>query len=69
MNIGWTPLHEAAWKGHLSVCQLIVDNVDDKNPKNDNGKTPLHLASENGHSLVVQLILENVNNKNPKDDY
>ena len=28
---GLTPLHQAAENGHLSICQLIVENVDDKN--------------------------------------
>ena len=27
-NLGETPLHLAAQKGHIEVCQLIIDNVE-----------------------------------------
>ena len=36
-------------KGHFQICKLIIDNVEDKNPANDNGKTPLYTAAFNGH--------------------
>ena len=36
-RFGWTPLHMAARNGHLSVCQLIVENVDDKIPTDNSG--------------------------------
>ena len=32
-----TLLHRAAKNGHLSVCWLVFENIDDKNPKNDEG--------------------------------
>ena len=38
-NGGWTPLHSAASFGHLDICKLIIDNVDNKLPVNDDGKT------------------------------
>ena len=57
----------AAQHGYLAVCQLIIKNVEDKNPRDQNGRTPLHLAAENGHLAICQLILENVQDKNPKD--
>ena len=50
-------------------CQIIVENVDDKNPKDNDGWTPLHLAAENGHLSICQLIIKNVDEKNPKDDF
>ena len=28
-----TPLHEAAYKGKLAACKLIIENTEDKNPK------------------------------------
>ena len=61
-----TPLHYAAQKGHLAVCQLIINNVNDKNP-NEAGITPLHYAAENGHFDICQLIIDNVDDKNPND--
>ena len=32
--MGITPLHVAASKSHLSICQLIIENIgEDKNPR------------------------------------
>ena len=48
-------------------CQIIVENIDDKNPKDTSGWTPLHWAARIGHLPVCQLIVENVKDKNPKN--
>ena len=29
---GTTPLHDAAEKGRLLICQLLIDEIEDKNP-------------------------------------
>ena len=60
-------LHWAAEKRYFSVCELIMENVEDKNPQNGSGQTPLHLAAMEGHFEVCQLLLENTINKNPKN--
>ena len=57
---GITTLHRAAGIGHFTICQMIVKNVEDKNPKTRAGRTPLHYAAEKGHSAICQLIVENV---------
>lgn len=63
-----TPFHLAAQKGQLAVCQLMVQELLDKNPAaTKSGVTPLHYAAEYGHVEVCKLILENVVNKNPTD--
>ena len=39
-------LHDAENRGCLEVCKLIIDNVEDANPKNGHRyTTPLHLAA------------------------
>ena len=38
---GQTPLHIAARRGNLDICRLIVLNVEDTNPADNNGCTPL----------------------------
>ena len=70
-NNNWgnqTPFHLAAERGYLPVCRQIMENIDEKNPKDRFGYTPLHKAAGNGHLSVCQLIVENVDDKNPKDD-
>ena len=60
----WTPLHEAAVRGHIEVYKIYMEKVADKNPLSD-GFTPLHLAATCGHLEMCRLILENVNDKHP----
>ena len=60
-----TTFHLAAKRGYLPVCQQIMTNSDDKNPKARDEWTPFHEAAGNGHLPVCQLIVENVDDKNP----
>ena len=39
-------LEYAAKARHLNVCKLIIENVDNKHPKNIYGQTPMDLASQ-----------------------
>ena len=63
---GFTPLHAAATNGHLINCQLMIENLSDKNPKTNNERTPLNLAAIRGHYEVFKLFFEIVPEKNPK---
>ena len=38
------------------IFKLIVGNVENKNPINDNGKTPKNLADQNGHVQISKLF-------------
>ena len=61
-------LHEAARRGHLEVCKLIIDQMDDKNPKmGEFQDTPLHDAAMNGHLSICKLILDNIHDKSPRN--
>ena len=62
-----SPLHIAAERGNLKICQHIIDRFDDKNPKDLKEETPLHWAASKNHFEVCKLILENVSDRNPKD--
>ena len=58
-------LHLAAENGHLEVCKLIIDKVNDKNPENEDGQTPLHEAAKGGHLEVCRLLMKSVTNIDP----
>ena len=60
-----TPLYCAARNGHLQICKLIFEYVEDKNTANNYGFSPLYIAAMKGHFEICKLILENVKDKNP----
>jgi len=68
-QIGWTPLHYAAIKGHTEIARLIVENVEVKNPGDDRDQTPLHFAALHGNTEIARLIMENVGEKNPVNKF
>ena len=39
---------------------MIIECVDNKNPKDEYGETPLHEAADNGHYEICKLIIENL---------
>ena len=41
-----------------TVGRLIIENVDEKNPKDIHGRTPIDLAEKNGHKSVCQIFQE-----------
>ena len=51
-----TPLHLAASTGNFEVCQLILQNIQDVNPKAYFGETPLEMARQQGHDNICRLI-------------
>ena len=40
------------------ICKIILEDVEDKNPKDNSGNTPLHEAAKNGHDDIFQLLLD-----------
>ncbi|KAH7285919.1 hypothetical protein KP509_33G051000 [Ceratopteris richardii] len=59
-SAGWTPLHVAAFKGHLQVVTrlLLEDGGKTALQSGDaEGHTPLHCAAEGGNIKVVELLL------------
>ena len=55
-ELGWTPLHKAASKGHLGVVRVLVKA--DVNAHDKCGDTPLHMAAGRGHLDVVRVLVK-----------
>lgn len=55
-DLGNTPLHEAAWHGHLNVTELLVQKGADLTAKAVDGKTPVELAVKGSHSEVCEFL-------------
>jgi ankyrin repeat protein len=57
---GSTPLHCAAWKGHVAVAEVLLVAGADVNAANQNehgGTTPLHAAAHGNQKAVVEVLL------------
>ena len=65
------PIFIAAFHGHLEIVRYLLDNLEDKNPKNHGNWycTPLHVAANHGRIDVVRYIMSKVSDINPKDNY
>lgn len=57
-NLGWTPLHLAAYFGNKDVVQVLVEHGANVNARNGMGDTPLHRAAFTGRTDVVMLLLQ-----------
>lgn len=57
---GTTPLHRAAFKGHLAVAELLLDHGADPNLQDEGehyGGTSLHAAAHANQRALVALLL------------
>ena len=64
---GKTPLHLAAEQGFFEICQLLIDNIDDKHPLAANEMTPKDYAKRYGHYEIVELFNDKKKRKNGKE--
>ena len=42
--------------GHLDICELIMEKIENKNPRVIHVGTPLDLAARHGHLKICKLI-------------
>jgi len=54
-----TPLHLAAYNGHLNVVEYLVNQRAEINLKNHDGKTPLILANKNQNKEIAKFLKKN----------
>lgn len=50
---GWTALHYASSKGHLSIAKLLIDRGADIHATNKDNLTPYHNAAGMNHLFVI----------------
>ena len=50
-----TPLHVAAYNGHVSVIRVLLADGSNVNARNENRWTPLHEAAYEGHSAAIEI--------------
>ena len=67
---GWTPLLNAAERGHANIVSLLLRSGANVNAATSSGMTPLHWSARNGHVDVVKvLILQPGLRKDRKDSF
>ena len=71
---GWKLLHHAVRLGDLGICNLVIDNIWDKNPEGKSGLTPFHCAAWIGNLEIYNLIRKSLRStplkaKHPFDNF
>jgi ankyrin repeat protein len=66
---GWTPLHLAAFFGHLDAARVLLDAGADVNAVSQNSltNTPLHSATAGKHGDVALLLIDHGADGHPAD--
>ena len=62
-------LRDAAHIGYLDICILIMERLEDKNPRDTSGVTPFHLAANAGELEICKLFVKLLAEKNPSDNH
>ena len=60
-QVGWSPLINAAQRGHIPMVKLLLERGADPLKGTIGQRLPLHFAAENGHTDTVRLLLEQPN--------
>eukprot|EP00929_Paragymnodinium_shiwhaense_P121041 TRINITY_DN93160_c0_g1_i1.p1 TRINITY_DN93160_c0_g1~~TRINITY_DN93160_c0_g1_i1.p1 ORF type:complete len:515 (+),score=164.96 TRINITY_DN93160_c0_g1_i1:110-1654(+) len=64
-----TPLHLAAFFGHVSAVEALVDGGADANKEATDGFTALHFAAQQGHIEVLRALIRKVGAKREQGDH
>uniref|UniRef100_UPI003D81C575 Designed ankyrin repeat proteins,Ferritin heavy chain, N-terminally processed n=1 Tax=Homo sapiens TaxID=9606 RepID=UPI003D81C575 len=67
-DVGVTPLHLAAQRGHLAIVSVLLAFGASVNAADLWGQTPLHLAATAGHLEIVEVLLRSGASVNARDN-
>jgi ankyrin repeat protein len=56
-RLQYTPLHWAAYYGHLEIAEILISRGADLDAEDSDYSTPLYLAAEEGHPKVVEFLI------------
>ena len=59
LSEGNTYLHIAAKNGQIEIFTKIINEDDDRNPKNERGSTPFLVACQYSQSELVKMLIKN----------
>ena len=65
-----TPLHYAAWKGHVEIARTLLRLGADVNAQNRNthwGNTPLHAAAHANNRAIAEILISHGAEVNARD--
>ena len=71
-RLQYTPLHWAAYYGHLKIAELLISREADLDAEDPDYSTPLYLAAEQVHPKVVEFLISKgaeVNVKSSRSGY
>lgn len=60
-QLGTTPFHSAAERGHLPLCKWFVSIGVDAHTTDTFGRSPLHCAAERGQLAICQWLVDECN--------
>lgn len=63
-----TPLHWAAYNGHVGCTKLLLDHGADPDSRNYSCRTPIQEATMRGRKSVVQVLLDHGADVSPRDN-
>ncbi|QYS95164.1 Protein SSH4 [Trichoderma simmonsii] len=66
-KVGYTPLHQAACRGHQKVVHFLLSEQADLEKKTPQGLTALHVACQTGQTSIVQMLINNKANLTAED--
>ena len=67
-DLGWTPLHGAAFYGNVEVSRLLLRYKADIHAYDNEGRTPLHEAARYDQDNTARLLLEHGADVNARDN-